>query len=416
MDVVEEFVAAYERERDRYASVAREAHKQLEAALRLVGLRAIVSSRVKSPERLADKVRERVASGKCRTLKEIDAAIVDRVGLRVALYFPGEADAVQDIIAEIFDLTQEPKLFPNPQEAPRVENRFSGYGARHFRVRLRTATDDRYLRDMVEVQVATVLMHAWAEVAHDRDYKQLNGTLSDTESALLDQLNGLVLTGEIALDQLQSAARRRSETEGFRDHFELAGYLRRKRPDATKELNIASMASLGRLFNYLEKTGQATVADIEPHLESLQGGPESRSVPEQLIDLMVAGSWTEYEKLLDTPDAATPFDERRPAAGPGPGDEDAVEDFVQAWAEFESALALGVDGEGSFGNLLGRATSRRLLPDAAAAEVVGSRAVRDQIVHAGATFEPETLRERAARLRELSSALRSRSSPRAHRH
>lgn len=48
-------------------------------------------------------------------------------------------------------------------------------------------------------------MHAWSEVEHDLVYKPLNGTLSEEELAILDELNGLVLAGEIALERLQIA-------------------------------------------------------------------------------------------------------------------------------------------------------------------------------------------------------------------
>ena len=44
-------------------------------------------------------------------------------------------------------------------------------------------------------------MHAWSEVEHDLIYKPLQGTLSKEELAILDELNGLVLAGEIALER-----------------------------------------------------------------------------------------------------------------------------------------------------------------------------------------------------------------------
>lgn len=52
-------------------------------------------------------------------------------------------------------------------------------------------------------------MHAWSEVEHDLIYKPLQGTLSKEELAILDELNGLVLAGEIALERLQAAGNER---------------------------------------------------------------------------------------------------------------------------------------------------------------------------------------------------------------
>lgn len=49
-----------------------------------------------------------------------------------------------------------------------------------------------------EIQVASLIMHAWSEVEHDLIYKPMQGTLSEEELSILDELNGLVLAGEIA--------------------------------------------------------------------------------------------------------------------------------------------------------------------------------------------------------------------------
>ena len=52
-------------------------------------------------------------------------------------------------------------------------------------------------------------MHAWSEVEHDLAYKPFSGELSEDEHAILDEINGLVLAGEIALERLQKAVKRR---------------------------------------------------------------------------------------------------------------------------------------------------------------------------------------------------------------
>jgi ppGpp synthetase/RelA/SpoT-type nucleotidyltranferase len=57
-------------------------------------------------------------------------------------------------------------------------------------------------------------MHAWSEVEHDLVYKPLQGSLSEDEYAILDELNGLVLAGEIALERLQRAGESRVSTSG----------------------------------------------------------------------------------------------------------------------------------------------------------------------------------------------------------
>lgn len=80
-------------------------------------------------------------------------------------------------------------------------------------------------------------MHAWSEVEHDLDYKPLAGPLSWGEHAILDELNGLVLAGEIALERLQDAGQSRVASAGssFANHYELASYLAREAREAAAE-------------------------------------------------------------------------------------------------------------------------------------------------------------------------------------
>ena len=54
-----------------------------------------------------------------------------------------------------------------------------------FRKSALTQANKRYAEAAVEIQVASVLMHAWAEVEHDLVYKRLEGELSDDESGRL---------------------------------------------------------------------------------------------------------------------------------------------------------------------------------------------------------------------------------------
>ena len=114
---------------------------------------------------------------------------------------------------------------------PTYPKRFSGYWATHYRVQLRESSlndaQNRYKDARIEIQVASVLMHAWAEVEHDLVYKPLQGKLSENEYAILDELNGLVIAGEIALERLQKAGEARVTTGGraFSNHYDLAAHL-----------------------------------------------------------------------------------------------------------------------------------------------------------------------------------------------
>lgn len=190
------------------------AARQLENALQAAGIRAIVTSRAKAPGRLKSKVliRNSRRSVPYKNMREIYEDIADLCGVRVSLYFPGDRDKADSLINDLF-LLLETKQFPEQSKAPSYNKRFSGYWANHYRAHMREESLDRsqkkYTTARIEIQVASVLMHAWSEVEHDLVYKPLQGTLSDEELAILDELNGLVLAGEIALERLQNAGNER---------------------------------------------------------------------------------------------------------------------------------------------------------------------------------------------------------------
>ena len=51
-------------------------------------------------------------------------------------------------------------------------------------------TQQKYATARIEIQVASVLMHAWSEVEHDLVYKPLSGTLSEEELLPVRHLAG----------------------------------------------------------------------------------------------------------------------------------------------------------------------------------------------------------------------------------
>src|SRR3712207_3878219 len=102
MDLIDEFMARYEREYDYYERAARLVAQRIDGSLQSAGVRCIVSSRAKSPKRLEKKCRQRAADKAYNTLEDIAEDIVDLAGVRVALYFPGDRDQVGRVIERMF--------------------------------------------------------------------------------------------------------------------------------------------------------------------------------------------------------------------------------------------------------------------------------------------------------------------------
>ncbi|WP_052007316.1 GTP pyrophosphokinase [Burkholderia paludis] len=300
-DIIAQFIARYRREYDFFEQAGRIVAQQLEIQLDSSGIRAMVTSRAKNPKRLETKIRQRNAEKNYGTVDDIYSDIVDLAGVRVALYFPAERDEVDKIVQDRFTLTEPPKVFKGTSNS-KYEKRFSGYWATHYRLQIREATladaNKRFAEARVEVQVASVLMHAWSEVEHDLVYKPLQGTLSEDELAILDELNGMMLAGEIALERLQRAAEVRLSKQGahFENHFDLASFLvkygRSKFGDLSGEPVIGDVQLLFRLLTLLKIS---TADQLQPYLASLAPDTERRPLAQQITDQILAADPKRYD-------------------------------------------------------------------------------------------------------------------------
>ncbi|UGB04823.1 RelA/SpoT domain-containing protein [Leclercia sp. G3L] len=204
IDIIESFIFTYRKEFDFYEKLAQLVGQKLETALNESGVRAIVSYRAKGVESLHRKLEKRDSEDNYEKYKSVDSIysdIVDLAGVRVALYFPADIDIVSKIITEMF-VELYNKVFPSGvkgNEAGSYTKRFDGYHAKHYRVKL--GDGSRYSETPVEIQIASVLMHAWSEVEHDLVYKPMSGGASKEELMILDEINGMVIAGNIALER-----------------------------------------------------------------------------------------------------------------------------------------------------------------------------------------------------------------------
>ncbi|KAJ4993123.1 hypothetical protein SVAN01_01475 [Stagonosporopsis vannaccii] len=98
------------------------------------------------------------------------------------------------------------------QEEPKRDSSHQSNGAVEKEIeekeqRLKKRQDERYRKEWasrVEIQITTVVMHAWSEVEHDLIYKNIYDLPHDLNiDRILDATNGLSITSEILLSQLQ---------------------------------------------------------------------------------------------------------------------------------------------------------------------------------------------------------------------
>ncbi|MEU6536487.1 RelA/SpoT domain-containing protein [Streptomyces sp. NPDC047000] len=412
MNYIEQFIDRYTKEYDFYSKAAVLVAQILESDLRSSGIRCIVSHRAKDVERLKDKCIQRDAEKKYESVDHIFEDIVDLAGVRVALYFPKEQEQVDKAIVRLFDQWDTKRNFPSADKAT-PNRRFSGYSAVHYRVQPKEKfigdADKRYLKARVEIQVASVLMHAWSEVQHDLAYKQMAGDLSGEEHAILDQLNGLVIAGEISLRLLQEAGEARVARNGakFLNHYELAAHLlRHARESLTEPVGDSGLGKVDDLFALLRRLNKTNPEELEKYLESLHGAVEERPLAEQVVDALLAEDPSRYAIYEDIRNASQSG--KVEISGPE-REASAMMQFMRNW----------VDLEGTLKDLAKRAgVSQRPnapvnhllrileLPLGIAEEIDLLRSMRNDVVHSRRDFSVAALDDAVKRIQQIVAFLK----------
>jgi ppGpp synthetase/RelA/SpoT-type nucleotidyltranferase len=337
MGVIDDFIIRYRREFDFYNAAARLSAEAVDSRLKAEGIRAIVSSRAKDPKRTEVKCRQRESLSGYRSVDDIFEDIVDLAGVRIALYFPGDQELVENLITDVFEVMRV-KEFPG-KSAIHPDKKFRGYAARHYRVRLKSHTvasfDPRYGEAKIEIQVASVLMHAWAEVEHDLGYKPDDVRLSREELMILDELNGLVLAGEIALERLQAAGEERASSTGrrFTNHYDLAAHLLGKLSQVSEgPLISGGLGRVDQLFDFLSIEGVDTPELVAPYLNGLHADLDRRPLAEQVIDALLQADPSRYDTYLQL------RNKYRDVDGAPAEFSVALGDFVRDWIDFEMLM------------------------------------------------------------------------------
>jgi hypothetical protein len=139
------------------------------------------------------------------SVEQVFCGVGDLAGVRVATYVESDRERVVDLIRHHF----HESLTGLPVEVDR-KSRDSGYRATHCQValpeRLIAGPDGRNLRGLTcEIQVCSMLAHAWNEIEHDIRYKVGRlGEVSPFEGILLDNFLEKTLEGDELIGQILS--------------------------------------------------------------------------------------------------------------------------------------------------------------------------------------------------------------------
>jgi putative GTP pyrophosphokinase len=117
--------------------------------------------------------------------------ITDLAGIRVITFYPRSQDKVDAIIKDEFDLIE----LSDKAELLIKDDKF-GYASIHYLIKLKANRTDlpeynRFKNLMAEIQVRTILQHAWAEIEHDIQYKSTE-TIPSSIHRIFMSLSGLI--------------------------------------------------------------------------------------------------------------------------------------------------------------------------------------------------------------------------------
>ena len=164
---LDEFVKHYEMNLEKYRSFERDLKSLLE---RLLNGEQIEFFAIESRCKTVDRIREKALR---KDYEDPLSQMTDIVGLRVIVYYANDADRVVRIIRRYFFVDEEKSRIDKYD--PNNIDRF-GYKGTHLIVglsdeRSRLPEWQRYADLKAEIQVRTVLEHAWASVSHQLFYK-----------------------------------------------------------------------------------------------------------------------------------------------------------------------------------------------------------------------------------------------------
>ena len=153
----QELLAQYKENLPVYEQMGRLIPEKLKAAFDEAGIIvAAVEHRVKTEASLAGKLR--LKGGKYKDIFDI----TDLVGVRVITFYIDDVDKVASILERLFEIDWENSI--DKRKAHEIDS--FGYLSLHYICRMKEYRNIRF-----EVQMRSILQHAWANMNHDTGYK-----------------------------------------------------------------------------------------------------------------------------------------------------------------------------------------------------------------------------------------------------
>jgi len=280
----ERAVNSYLLNRPHFEEICVVARNILKLAIEKAGIKlSSIDARAKDPESFGRKAGKPSESNPALP-KYADplVEITDLAGVRVIAFFPDALPKIDSIITSEFHVLER----SDKGEKLYDEGRF-GYKSIHYLAVLAPKRSslpeyEKYSSTIIEIQVRTILQHAWAEIEHDIQYKSTS-VIPDEIRRRFNALAGMLEIADREFqavqdedDRLRQAARQMIR-EGEIDEVEIT-------PDALKAFLAKTMGSDQRirwssydsLARALRKCGFRTLRQLEQCMRGYDGNELSR--------------------------------------------------------------------------------------------------------------------------------------------
>ncbi|TPP11184.1 hypothetical protein [Rhizobium glycinendophyticum] len=244
---IEEYTSA----RHKYVSLCDETRRIIEVSFREEGIPVhIIEGRAKSVDSFSRKARKKNSDNGPR-YRDPFREITDLSGVRIITYTLKDVDIVCSFIDRHFEIVERRDV---------GEERFKdgkfGYQSIHFIVRLDSERIKlpefvRFSDLKCEIQVRTVLQHAWAEIEHDIQYKNQSGLPSSLQRKFI-ALAGLLEIADREFQAIQDEDKKLKTTiiESLQEELTKSAIeknIKSKNKDETEdeELSIRQLIRIG---------------------------------------------------------------------------------------------------------------------------------------------------------------------------
>lgn len=159
-------IQQYKKEKEKYEACCQKIELLIKELLNIESIRYHkIESRTKDIESLNKKIISK--GGKYQNINDI----TDIVALRIITYFEDEVESVAKIINDNFIIDEM-----NSCDKRKLPLNEFGYRSLHYVVDLNTERQnlkeyERFKNIKIEIQIRSILQHAWAEIEHDLGYK-----------------------------------------------------------------------------------------------------------------------------------------------------------------------------------------------------------------------------------------------------